>query len=61
MIIADLRHNYLTLKSVLYKAIKSKENNTMVDISVLRVNPYSAEIFCINHGDQRVIFNLKSP
>ena len=21
-------------------------------------NPYSAEIFCINHGDQRVIFNL---
>ena len=25
------------------------------------VNPSGAEIFCINHGDQRVIFNFKSP
>ena len=24
------------------------------------VNPYNAELFCINHGEQRVIFNMKS-
>ena len=24
------------------------------------INPHNAEIFCINHGDQSVCFNLKS-
>ena len=28
--------------------------------TLIIIDPYNAELFCINHGDQRIFFNFKS-